>query len=183
MSRIGRQPIPIPSQVTVSIDRAEVVVAGPKGKLSQIIRPEIKVSQENGQLIVTNTSSSNSSRALHGLYRSLLSNMVVGVTDGWSKTLEISGTGYRASIAGKVLTLNLGFSHPVIVEAPSEITFEVKENKIVVSGIDKTLVGETAAKIRKIKRPDPYKAKGIKYQDEKILRKAGKAAKAGGATK
>ena len=174
MSRIGRLPIIIPEAVTVSINGSKVGVTGPKGSLEWIMPGGVEAKNEDGKIVVSAKLSN-----LHGLSRSLIANMVKGVGDGWSKTLELSGTGYRASTNGAELNLSLGFSHPVVVKAPEGMTFEVTENKIRILGIDKVKVGEVAAKIRLLRPADPYKAKGLKYEDEVIRRKAGKAAKAG----
>ena len=183
MSRIGKLPIAIPNNVTVTCLPAgkavnSIVVAGPKGQLELAIPAGVEISIKDNQILV-NSKLSN----LHGLIRSLLANNVKGVTDGWSKTLELSGTGYRVDTTGAELNLALGFSHTVIIPAPAGITFQVVENKITVLGADKTLVGEVAANIRGQRPADPYKAKGLKYEGEVIRRKAGKAAKAGGAAK
>ena len=179
MSRIGRAPITVPSGVTVKIEaNNKVSVKGPKGELVRTLHSDMKISLEDGVLTVVRPSDNKDHRSLHGLTRSLLNNMVVGVTEGFSKTLEISGVGYRAALQGKNLNLSLGFSHPVVVEAPAGIKFEVpNQTTIIVSGIDKELVGAVAAKIRDWRRPEPYKGKGIKYAGEHIRRKAGKAGK------
>ena len=174
MSRIGRLPITIPEAVTVTITGKEVTVKGLKGELSWTTPKVVEVKIEDGRVIVSSSQSN-----LHGLSRSLIANMVVGVSTGWSKTLELSGTGYRASTNGAELNLSLGFSHPVVVKAIAGISFEVVENKIKVLGIDKVKVGEVASKIRSWRPADPYKAKGLKYEGEVIRRKAGKAAKTG----
>lgn len=174
MSRIGRLPILIPEEVNVDVSGKRVVVKGPKGELELKIVEGVEVVVESNQVKV-NSGQSN----LHGLFRSLIANMVTGVATGWSKNLELSGTGYRASTNGSQLNLALGFSHPVVIDAPDGITFAVAENKITVAGIDKIMVGEVAAKIRAFRPADPYKAKGLKYEGEIIIRKAGKAAKAG----
>ena len=177
MSRIGRAPIEIPAGVTVKVgDDNTVQVKGPKGELSRKIRPEMKISVEGNVLTVTRPSDIKEHRSLHGLSRTLINNMVVGVTTGFSKNLEINGVGYRAAKQGKNLNLSLGYSHPVIVEPPAGITFEAPTaTSIVVSGIDKELVGSVAAKIRGYREPEPYKGKGIKYAGEHIRRKEGKA--------
>ena len=178
MSRIGRQPITVPAGVTAKVDGGEITVSGPKGTLSLRVADPIVVSQEDGALVVTRPDDERASRALHGLTRTLVNNMVVGVTQGCSKGLEIVGTGYRVAQKGSALEFALGFSHPVLVEAPAGITFAVEGNtKITVSGISKQAVGETAANIRKIKKPEPYKGKGIRYAGEVVRRKAGKAGK------
>ncbi len=178
MSRIGRMPITVPSGVTVSIDGQDVAVKGPKGELTLTIAEPIAIEQEDGTLSVTRPDDERISKQLHGLTRSLLNNMVIGVTDGYTKTLELVGTGYRAQAKGQGLELALGFSHPVAVEAPAGITFQVETpTRFQISGIDKQLVGEVAANIRKLRPPEPYKGKGVKYADEVIRRKAGKAGK------
>jgi large subunit ribosomal protein L6 len=178
MSRIGRLPIPIPSGVDVAIDGQAVSVKGPRGALSLTVAEPIAVVREDAVLRVTRPSDEGKVRALHGLSRTLIANMVTGVTAGFSKTLEITGVGYRVTAKGKDLEFALGFSHPVLVPAPEGISFRVETpTRFVVEGIDKQLVGETAARIRKIRKPDPYKAKGVRYQGEVIRRKVGKAGK------
>jgi len=178
MSRIGRMPVTVPSGVDVTISGREVTVKGPKGTLSLKIAAPIEVSQESGVLTVTRPSDEGEVRALHGLSRSLIANMVTGVTDGYRKTLEIVGVGYRVQARGKDLEFALGFSHPVPVNAPDGITFRVETpTRFIVEGIDKQQVGEVAAKIRKLRKPDPYKGKGVRYQGEQIRRKVGKAGK------
>jgi len=179
MSRIGRMPITIPSGVDVTIDGSNITVKGPKGQLSHVVVEPITVSrEEDGQLAVVRPNDERESRARHGLTRTLIANMVTGVTEGYSKTLEISGTGYRVAAQGNTLEFALGFSHPVKVTAPDGITFTVETpTKLHVSGIDKQQVGEVSANLRKLRKPDPYKAKGIRYSDEVIRRKAGKAGK------
>ena len=178
MSRIGRLPIPVPSGVDVAIDGQAVSVKGPKGALSLTIAEPISVAQEEAVINVTRASDEGKVRALHGLSRTLIANMVTGVTQGYSKTLEIVGVGYRVQAKGKDLEFALGFSHPVLVNPPEGITFRVEApTRFVVEGIDKQLVGETAARIRKLRKPDPYKAKGVRYQGEVIRRKVGKAGK------
>jgi large subunit ribosomal protein L6 len=178
MSRIGRLPIPIPSGVDIAIDGQAVSVKGPKGQLSLTVAEPISVAREDAVLRVSRPNDEGHVRALHGLSRTLIANMVTGVTTGYSKTLEIVGVGYRVQAKGKNLEFSLGFSHPVIVEPPEGITFRVEApTRFVVEGIDKQLVGETAARIRKIRKPDPYKAKGVRYQGEVIRRKVGKAGK------
>jgi large subunit ribosomal protein L6 len=178
MSRIGRLPIPIPSGVDVAIDGQAVSVKGPKGALSLTVAEPISVVREDGVIRVTRPSDEGRVRALHGLSRTLIYNMVTGVTQGYSKTLEIVGVGYRVQAKGKDLEFSLGFSHPVLVTPPEGITFRVETpTRFVVEGIDKQLVGETAARIRKLRKPDPYKAKGVRYQGEVIRRKVGKAGK------
>jgi large subunit ribosomal protein L6 len=177
MSRIGRKPIPVPASVTVSIEPEVVRVAGPRGQLSERIPRDITVAQEDGQLVVTRPTDRGEHRALHGLTRSLVANMVEGVTNGYQKTLEIQGVGYRAQLRGRDLELALGFSHPVSIKAPEGIEFEVPQpTRVVVKGISKQLVGEIAANIRKRRPPEPYKGKGIRYEGEYVARKVGKRA-------
>jgi large subunit ribosomal protein L6 len=176
MSRIGRMPVVIPAGVDVAINGREVTVTGPKGRLSLEVAEPIEVSQSDGTITVTRPSDEGEIRALHGLSRSLIANMVTGVTDGFRKTLEIVGVGYRVQARGKDLEFSLGYSHPVPVRAPDGITFRVETpTRLVVEGIDKQQVGEVAANIRKLRKPDPYKGKGVRYQGEQIRRKAGKA--------
>jgi large subunit ribosomal protein L6 len=178
MSRIGRMPITVPSGVDVTIDGREVTVKGPKGTLNLEISEPIEVSQADGTVTVTRPSDEGEVRALHGLSRSLIANMVTGVTDGYRKTLEIVGVGYRVQARGKDLEFALGFSHPVPVAAPDGISFKVETpTRFIVEGIDKQQVGEVAANIRKLRKPDPYKGKGVRYQGEQIRRKVGKAGK------
>ena len=177
MSRIGKKPIPVPSGVTVSIEPALVRVNGPKGELSERIPTDITVAQGGEELVVTRPTDRGEHRALHGLTRSLVANMVQGVTDGYAKTLEIHGVGYRAQLRGKGLELSLGFSHAVSIPAPDGIEFEVPQpTRVVVKGISKQLVGEIAATIRKQRPPEPYKGKGIRYEGEYVARKVGKRA-------
>src|SRR5688572_8928476 len=177
MSRIGKKPIPVPDGVTVSVAPGRVTVNGPKGELSQAINPDMKVDQDNGTLTVERPTDRGDHRALHGLTRSLIANMVVGVTDGYEKRLEIQGVGYRARLQGRNLELALGYSHPVSVQVPEGIEFEVpQQTEVVVRGIDKQLVGEIAAQIRKKRPPEPYKGKGIRYAGEHVRRKVGKRA-------
>ncbi|MFV9506541.1 MAG: 50S ribosomal protein L6 [Oscillochloridaceae bacterium umkhey_bin13] len=186
MSRIGKKPVTLPKGVEIKINEGNLVtVKGPKGTLSQQLHPEMIITQENGTLTVTRPSDNKLHRSLHGLTRTLVSNMVVGVTDGWQRALEINGVGYRAVLEGKTLVLNLGFSHQVRLEPPQDVQYVVGERKsaneplaLMVRGIDKQVVGEEAAKIRGLRPPEPYKGKGIKYAEEKIRRKAGKAGKA-----
>ena len=179
MSRIGRLPVAIPSGVEVTIDGQSVKVKGPKGELSHVVAEPITVEKGDADLEVKRPNDERRSRALHGLTRSLINNMVLGVTEGFKKNLEIVGVGYRAEAQGPgALRLNLGFSHPVNVNAPEGITFEVPvPTQIVVNGIDKEVVGQVAADIRSIRKPEPYKGKGVRYAGERILRKAGKAGK------
>lgn len=181
MSRVGKKPIKIPEGITVNINGNSVVVKGPKGELVEKFKPEVIISVENGQIILRVKGKNQFSNSLHGLYRSLIANMIYGVVTGWNKGLELTGVGYRASVSGNNLILNVGFSHSISFPVPAGIIITVKENKINVSGVDKQLVGETAAKIRRIKPPEPYKAKGIHYIGEKIRRKAGKIVKTVGA--
>jgi large subunit ribosomal protein L6 len=179
MSRIGRAPIPVPSEVDVTIDGRRVTVRGPRGTLERTLPPDITVRRDDGVLRVERPDDERSHRALHGLTRSLVNNMVVGVTEGFSKELEIVGVGYRAAAQGPTtIELALGFSHPVKVEAPEGVTFEVPApTRIMVRGIDKEAVGQVAANIRKLRKPEPYKGKGVRYAGEVVRRKAGKAAK------
>lgn len=181
MSRIGKKPISVPSGVTITVgENNYVTVKGPKGSLSQQLPPEIAINQDSGTVNVVRPSDEKKHKALHGLTRSLLNNMVVGVSTGFQKVLEINGVGYRATKTGRNLTMALGFSHPVIVEAPDGIDLNTGErNTVIVSGADKQLVGEVAANIRGLRPPEPYKGKGIKYSNEVIRRKAGKAGKTG----
>ena len=177
MSRIGKKPIPIPSGVTVTIEPEIVRVAGPKGDLSERKARAIEVREEDGQVVVTRPTDRAEHRALHGLTRSLVANMVEGVTNGFSKTLEIQGVGYRAQLKGRDLELALGYSHPVPIKAPEGIEFEVPQpTRVIVKGISKQQVGEIAAIIRKQRPPEPYKGKGIRYQGEYVARKVGKRA-------
>lgn len=179
MSRVGRVPIEVPSGVTVTVDGPLVTVVGPQGTLSRPLPSPITVRQEDSLLLVERPDDEREHRALHGLTRSLLSNMVTGVTTGFVKELEIVGVGYRATARGPAaLELALGFSHPVVVEAPEGVTFEIPvPTRIVVKGIDKEKVGQVAADIRKVRKPEPYKGKGVRYAGERVVRKAGKAAK------
>lgn len=178
MSRIGKTPIPIPAGVDVTISDREVKVKGPKGELSYVVKGPVAAVIEDNEVKVSRDNDDREARAMHGLTRSLIENMVVGVTQGYSKELEIVGTGYRVAAKGKDLEFQLGFSHPVVVEAPEGIEFKVEnQTKFSVSGIDKQLVGETAAKIRKIRAPEPYKGKGVRYAGEQVRRKVGKAGK------
>jgi large subunit ribosomal protein L6 len=179
MSRIGRLPISVPSGVTVDIDGSTVTVKGPKGTLShEVASPIVVAKDEDGTLSVTRPNDERLSRSLHGLTRTLVSNMVIGVTEGYTKALEISGTGYRVVAKGTDLEFALGYSHPILIEAPEGISFAVESpTKFSVSGIDKQQVGEVAAKLRKLRKPDPYKGKGVRYAGEVIRRKAGKAGK------
>jgi large subunit ribosomal protein L6 len=179
MSRIGRTPIDVPSNVTITLDSGVVAVSGPNGQMSRPLPGGITVTREGDTLLVERPDDEREHRALHGLTRTLIANMVKGVTDGWTKELEIIGVGYRAAAKGPdALELALGFSHPVVFQAPAGVTFDVPSpTRIVVKGADKEVVGQVAASIRKIRKPEPYKGKGVRYLDEKVLRKAGKAAK------
>jgi large subunit ribosomal protein L6 len=176
MSRIGKNPIPIPSGVDVTVDGLDITVKGPKGALSRKLVGRLQVAVDDGTVVVSRSDDEPSSRALHGLSRALLANMVVGVSDGYRKELQTVGVGYRANLQGRKLELQVGFSHPVLIEAPQGIDFEVPEpTRIIVTGIDKELVGQTAANIRRVRPPEPYKGKGIRYVGEQVRRKAGKA--------
>jgi large subunit ribosomal protein L6 len=179
MSRVGRSPIPVPGGVTVTLDDAVVTVVGPQGSLTRTLPGAITIRQEDSSLLVERPDDQRQNRALHGLSRSLVANMVTGVTAGFSKELEIVGVGYRAVAKGpSALELALGFSHPVTVQAPEGVVFEVPTpTRIVVRGIDKEKVGQVAADVRKLRKPEPYKGKGIRYAGERVIRKAGKAAK------
>lgn len=178
MSRIGRMPIAIPQGVTVDIaENNKVTVKGPKGTLERVLPKEMEIKSEDGNLLVIRPNDLKKMKSLHGLTRTLLNNMVVGVTNGYEKTLEINGVGYRAAKAGKKLTLSLGYSHPVEIEDPEGLESAVDGNKIIIKGIDKEKVGQYAANIRDKRRPEPYKGKGIKYIDEVIRRKVGKTGK------
>ena len=178
MSRIGRLPVPIPAGVDVNIAEGNVVtVKGPKGTLERALPAEMSIKLEDGHVVVARPNDLKKMKALHGLTRSLIHNMVVGVSEGYTKTLEVNGVGYRASKAGNKLTLNLGYSHPIEMEDPEGVTSAVDGNKIVISGISKEKVGQYAADIRDKRRPEPYKGKGIKYSDEVIRRKVGKTGK------
>ena len=180
MSRIGRAPINVPAGVEVSVDTANYVITvkGPKGTLTQNYHSRMNVTVEGNVVTVTRPSDEKEDRALHGLTRTLISNMVVGVTQGYSKKLEVNGVGYRVALQGKALNLTLGYSHPVIMDAPEGITFETPDaNTIIIKGIDKQLVGQVAAVVRSKRAPEPYKGKGIKYEGEKIRRKSGKTGK------
>ncbi len=178
MSKIGQKPVLIPAGVTVVIDGRNLTVTGPKGTLSLLVRQEAKVTVGETEVIVERKSESKIAKSMHGLVRSLIANMVIGVSDKWTKELELVGVGYRANVSGNKLALSLGFSHPVEFTAPEGIEFATAENKVIVTGIDKTLVGQIAADIRKKRPPEPYKGKGIRYVGEHVRRKSGKAAKA-----
>ena len=177
MSRIGKQPIEIPAGVKVEMTGDKIMVKGPKGGLDLKLRREIKVKKENDKLTVGRINNTKLARSLHGLIRTLIANMIEGVTKGFDKTLELVGVGYRVALEGESLVLKVGFSHPVKISPPEEIKFEVIKNKIKISGIDKQKVGDMAAKIRKIRPPDSYKGKGIRYEGEKVKTKPGKTAK------
>jgi large subunit ribosomal protein L6 len=177
MSRIGKLPVPVPDGVDVKVDDLRVTVSGPKGELSQTMPEGVSIALEDGEVVVTRDSDARTHRARHGLVRSLIANMVTGVSDGYTRALELVGIGYRAVPKGSDLELQVGYSHPVLIEAPEGISFEVPQpTRVVVSGIDKVLVGQIAANIRKVRPPEPYKGKGIRYEDERVRRKAGKAA-------
>jgi large subunit ribosomal protein L6 len=177
MSRIGRQPIPVPSGVELTVEPELVRVKGPKGELQERVSRDMQIEQADGQIIVKRPSDRRDHRALHGLTRSLVANMVQGVTEGFEKRLEIQGVGYRAALRGKDIELSVGYSHPVLIEAPSGIEFEVPQpTRIVVRGFSKQVVGEVAARIRKVRPPEPYKGKGIRYEGEYVARKVGKRA-------
>lgn len=177
MSRVGKLPIAIPSGVTITIDPAQITVAGSKGTLKQFTMPDIAVEQKGEELLVTRANDEPKVRAKHGLMRALLNNMVTGVSEGFSKKLEINGVGYRVALQGTDLKFNLGFSHDVIYKIPAGVTASVEQNTITVTGIDRQQVGQVAAEIRSLKKPEPYKGKGIKYAGERIIRKAGKSGK------
>lgn len=177
MSRIGKLPVVIPDNVEVTLDGLHVTVKGPKGELSGQMPEGVAITVDDGQVVVNRDGDSRTERSRHGLVRALIANMVEGVTDGYAKALELVGVGYRAAAVGKDLELQVGYSHPVRIEAPEGISFDVPQpTRVVVSGIDKALVGQVAADIRKVRPPEPYKGKGIKYEGEHIRRKAGKAA-------
>jgi large subunit ribosomal protein L6 len=180
MSRIGRQPVPVASNVDVTIgDSNSVRVKGPRGTLERQFPATITFTREDGQIVVTRPNDEGKQRALHGLSRTLLANMVAGVTEGFTKTLEVQGVGYRAQLQGSSLQLALGFSHPVVVAPPEGISFVVEGPRILIQGVDKEVVGQVAANIRKLRPPEPYKGKGIRYAGERVRRKAGKAGKVG----
>lgn len=177
MSRVGKLPIAIPSGVTITAGDDEIVIAGSKGTLSQFTMPDITVKQEGDQIIVSRANDEPKIRAKHGLMRALLNNMVVGVSQGFSKKLEINGVGYRVAAQGTDLKFNLGFSHDVIYKLPTGIQAAIEQNKVTISGISRQQVGQVAAEIRALKKPEPYKGKGIKYEGERIVRKSGKSGK------
>jgi large subunit ribosomal protein L6 len=177
MSRIGKKPIPVPEGVTVSLGPGRVSVNGPRGELEQTVSTRMQIAEEDGTLVVTRPTDRGTDRAVHGLTRSLVANMVEGVTQGFEKRLEIQGVGYRAKLAGKALELSVGYSHPVTIQAPDGIEFEVPQaTQVIVRGIDKQLVGEIASRIRRVRPPEPYKGKGIRYAGEHVRRKVGKRA-------
>jgi large subunit ribosomal protein L6 len=179
MTRIGKLPIPVPEKVTIDIQKNEVTVKGPNGELRQIFSPELTVTMQDGQVVVQRSTDNRRHKALHGLTRSLLNNMVIGVTNGFSQHLRIEGVGYRAQMDGRNLILNVGYSHPVMFEGDDSISYEVDRTgrAITIRGIDKQLVGEVAARIRRTRPPEPYKGKGIRYENEVVRRKAGKSGK------
>lgn len=179
MSRIGRMPVTVPQGVSVDIKKSTVRVKGPKGELLRTFDSDMQIKLEDSQIVVERPTDHRRHRALHGLTRALLNNMVLGVSEGFVRRLQIEGVGYRAELQGKNLVLNVGYSHPVIIEPPADITFEVEKGyrTLSVSGVDKELVGEMAARIRRVRPPEPYKGKGIRYQGEYVRRKAGKAGK------
>ncbi len=177
MSRVGKQPIAIPSGVTITVDSDKITVAGSKGTVEQFTMPGVTVQQEGDELLVTRANDEPKIRAKHGLMRALLNNMVQGVSQGFSKKLEINGVGYRVAQQGNGLKLNLGYSHDIIYELPQGVTADVQQNTITVNGISKQQVGQAAAEIRALRKPEPYKGKGIKYADERLIRKSGKSGK------
>lgn len=182
VSKIGKIPVAVPSGVTVNVKEGVVSVAGPKGNISLFVPRDIRVVQEGALIRVVVESEERALAATHGLFRALLANAVSGVTSGWGRTLELVGTGYRASLSGENLSLSVGFSHSVVVKPPEGISFSIDANKVTVLGVDRQKVGKVAAEIRAVRPPEPYKGKGIKYVEEKLRRKAGKAAKAVGTT-
>jgi large subunit ribosomal protein L6 len=178
MSRVGKLPVPVPSGVTVTLEDGRCLVKGPKGSLEQDVHPDVRVSLDDGQVVVTRPSDAPEHRSLHGLTRALIANMVTGVTDGFRRTLEIQGTGYRAEVRGKNLVLTVGFSHPVEMEPLEGATFELETpTRLHVTGIDKQVVGQQAALVRRVRPPEPYRGKGIRYQGEVVRLKAGKSGK------
>lgn len=179
MSRIGKQPIPLPQGVTANLSAGNITIQGSKGALTQPVSPKLSVIVTNETITLSRKTEDRASKSLHGLMRTLIANMVTGVTQGWKKELEMSGVGYRAALSGTSLVLSVGYSHPVTVAAAEGIRFEVRDDKIVVEGIDKAAVGQMAATIRKIKPPEPYKGKGIRYVGERVRLKAGKVGKMG----
>lgn len=177
MSRIGKQPIPIPKQVKVDLVQDRLSVTGPKGKLEQKIDPGVSIRTEDDQITVIVDETMKNGKALHGLFRALIANMVTGVSKGFERALEIVGVGYRAEVSGRTASFHLGFSHPIEMELPEGIEARAEKNRFVLSGIDKALLGETAARIRALRKPEPYKGKGVRYENEIVRRKAGKSAK------
>ncbi len=178
MSRIGNKPVPVPSKVTVTIDGHTVTVKGPKGELSQVVHPHIAIEQEDGQLVFKRQSDDRQDRALHGLTRALLANMVTGVSDGFRRELVIEGVGYTSEMRGTDLVFRLGYSHEIVMAPPPDVTFKTEgRTRVIVEGIDKQVVGQVAANIRELRPPEPYLGKGVRYADEKIRRKAGKTGK------
>ncbi|MDA3951085.1 MAG: 50S ribosomal protein L6 [Spirochaeta sp.] len=176
MSRVGRLPVPIPKGVSVDVSESLVKVKGPKGELQEAYRPEVKVTVDGETVLVERTTESRKARGFHGLYRQLIHNMIVGVTDGYARTLLINGVGFRAEVSGNAITLNLGYSNPIEFRLPDGVTADAEgPNKLTVRGIDKQLVGKVASEIRKIRPPEPYKGKGVKYEDEYVRRKVGKS--------
>jgi large subunit ribosomal protein L6 len=181
MSRIGRLPIAVPASVDVTIDGRNVTVKGPKGTLSRSLHPDMAITREDATVVVTRPTEQKTHKQLHGLTRTLINNMVIGVSDGYRKGLEITGVGYRAALNGRKLQLNLGYSHPIEIDPPEGISFEVESpTRLAVVGIDKELVGQIAATVRATRKPEPYKGKGVRYAGEQVRRKAGKAGKIGG---
>jgi large subunit ribosomal protein L6 len=181
MSKVGKKPIIIPDNAKVSVEGRNIKVSGPKGEMARSLPKVIDVIVDDGQLTVKAKGKSEKARTFQGTFRAIIANMLTGVTEGWTKNLEMNGTGYRAELQGNNLVLTVGFSHPVVIEPPEEISFKVEKTDITVEGTDKELVGLVAAKIRAVRPPEPYKGKGIKYKDEVVRRKPGKAAKAAGA--
>lgn len=175
MSRLGKRPIPIPKDVEVKLDGDFLIVKGPKGELKRRVHPKVQVDIDGGRISVSVAEKSRETRSLHGLFAVLINNMVTGVTDGFERVLEIAGVGYRAEVKGRSAVLNLGYSHPTTFELPEGVDANIEKSKIILRGVDKELLGMTAAKIRALRRPEPYKGKGIKYAEEMIRRKAGKA--------
>lgn len=179
MSRVGKMPIKVPSGVSVDTGSDTITISGPKGSLTQFTMPGIKINQDGEEINVTRANDEKMTKANHGLMRSLLSNMVTGVSQGFEKKLEIHGVGYRVALSGQDLRFNLGFSHDVVYKIPADVQVKVEQNTLTVSGADKQRVGQVAAEIRALKKPEPYKGKGIRYSDERILRKSGKSGKEG----
>lgn len=174
MSRIGKKPIPIPKEVKIDLKGDLLTVKGPKGELKRKIHPSVNILAENDQIVVSVNDGNRGSKALHGLFRALIANMVVGVTQGFERALEVVGVGYRAELSGRRATFHLGYTRPITLELPEGINARVEKTKITLSGIDKELLGRTAAKIRSLRKPEPYKGKGIRYKEESVRRKAGK---------